>query len=560
MDKDYESLPEVVSEYIKSVIKKMRYKKRVRAEVREELSGHFADALKGCADENKEQAAKELIEGFGDAKMLAILIRRGKKRNRPMWKKAVIGCVKGVGILFVLFFVYMLWFISGKPEISVDYLEVLNKLNRPEVADVDNGWANYENAGELYVFKDEQVNEVTKKLKFEYGLIGDLEKLSDEEKTTFYKYLDDNRPAWDEFVKGSGKPYAYREYGYGEGVERKEDKWTLSILLPHLSAVKNICKVGAWNALIDAEEGRVEQGLSKCMLIIMAGKHLKSNVILIDQLGGIAMERIGHKVITEIVAEKEVSPSVLKQLYEQLAEIYADGYPEINMAGERLFFLDCVQHMYTKGGPGGGHLVPEKMGAMLFDFDVSWFEDEEGLAGFVQDIAIGAVGVVLARRNETLAKGNELYDYLESLTQYTPHQRKMRNIKKLDDRLQDLSFRYMFIKELVPAIEKVSNYHYKSRANYEGTLMIIAVLRYEKENGNLPASLDALVEAGYIQSVPMDPYSDGALVYKKTDGGFMLYSVSNNFIDDGGEYGTNRKGGKRMWGENGDAVFWPVRN
>ncbi|MCK5173430.1 MAG: hypothetical protein KAR47_08565, partial [Planctomycetes bacterium] len=311
--------------------------------------------------------------------------------------------------------------------------------------------------------------------------------------------------------------------------------------------------------LIDAEQGRVKEGLSKGISIIMAGKHLKGNLTLIEQLVGIAMERIGHKVITEIVAEKEVSPSVLKQLYEQLAEIYADGYPEINMAGERLFFLDCVQHMYTKGGPGGGHLVPEKMGVMLFNFDVSWFEDEEGLAGFVQDIAIGAVGVVLARRNETLAKGNELYDYLESLTQYTPHQRKMRNIKKLDDRLQDLSFRYMFIKELVPAIEKVSDHHYKSRANYESTLAVVALLRYDKEKGNLPVSLEALVEAGYLQSVPMDPYSDVGLVYKKSDDGFMLYSVSNNFIDDDGEYGTRENGNKKMWGENGDAVFWPVR-
>ena len=115
------------------------------------------------------------------------------------------------------------------------------------------------------------------------------------------------------------------------------------------------------------------------------------------------------------------------------------------------------------------------------------------------------------------------------------------------------------IRLVLPAIEKVIDHHHKSKANYEGTLAVIAVLRYEKEKGEWPEGLEALVEAGYIKSVPMDPYSDGALVYKKTDDGFTLYSISSNFVDDGGEYGTKKNGDKRVWADNGDAVFWPLR-
>jgi len=56
----------------------------------------------------------------------------------------------------------------------------------------------------------------------------------------------------------------------------------------------------------------------------------------------------------------------------------------------------------------------------------------------------------------------------------------------------------------------------------------------------------------------MDPYSNGPLVYKKTDSGFLLYSFGMNLMDDGGELGLSSRGTPRMWMDNGDWVFWPV--
>ena len=79
-DKLFENLPAVAADYIRLVIKKMRYRKKVRAEVQAELIAHFEDALKDCQTaEEKEQLAKEMIADFGEAKLLAMLARRGKK-------------------------------------------------------------------------------------------------------------------------------------------------------------------------------------------------------------------------------------------------------------------------------------------------------------------------------------------------------------------------------------------------------------------------------------------------------------------------------------------------
>ncbi|MHC4640431.1 MAG: hypothetical protein ACYS32_02220, partial [Planctomycetota bacterium] len=84
---DSQNLPACAFEFIEMVVRKMRYRKTVRGEVRAELTAHFEDELRGCAtDEEREQKARQLIAGFGDVKLLAILFRRAKKRCRPMWR------------------------------------------------------------------------------------------------------------------------------------------------------------------------------------------------------------------------------------------------------------------------------------------------------------------------------------------------------------------------------------------------------------------------------------------------------------------------------------------
>ncbi|GAI85495.1 unnamed protein product, partial [marine sediment metagenome] len=85
-----EHLPAGAVEFIKRVLKKMRYRREVRQDVQAELTAHFEDELKDCTtDEQKQQKAQQLITNFGDLKLLAILLRRAKKRCRPLWRTIV---------------------------------------------------------------------------------------------------------------------------------------------------------------------------------------------------------------------------------------------------------------------------------------------------------------------------------------------------------------------------------------------------------------------------------------------------------------------------------------
>jgi len=94
------------------------------------------------------------------------------------------------------------------------------------------------------------------------------------------------------------------------------------------------------------------------------------------------------------------------------------------------------------------------------------------------------------------------------------------------------------------------------RAHYgakrDALLVTLALLCYRCDKGHLPKDLHELLSTGHLSELPMDPYSDGPLVYRQTEDDFLLYSLGEDFDDDGGTHG------KRDWEED-DYVFWPVQ-
>ena len=83
-------------------------------------------------------------------------------------------------------------------------------------------------------------------------------------------------------------------------------------------------------------------------------------------------------------------------------------------------------------------------------------------------------------------------------------------------------------------------------------ITILALKRFEIDKGQYPQTLEHLINTGYIKTLPMDPYSDGALIYGRTEGDFTLYSLGENFKDDGG---LHREESDR---KDFDHVFWPI--
>lgn len=156
----------------------------------------------------------------------------------------------------------------------------------------------------------------------------------------------------------------------------------------------------------------------------------------------------------------------------------------------------------------------------------------------------------LPNRNETVQQIEDFYKQIEEIIAMTPFERK-RAGSEVKARIMS---GILLIDLLSPSFGRVSELNWRLKTKREATVAMIAILRYVKEKGEYPASLKQLEAAGYINILPMDPYSDTLLVYRLIDDNFILYSFGADFDDDGGTVSSS-------WGqgdEGGDQVFWPV--
>ncbi len=62
----------------------------------------------------------------------------------------------------------------------------------------------------------------------------------------------------------------------------------------------------------------------------------------------------------------------------------------------------------------------------------------------------------------------------------------------------------------------------------------LAMVAYRAEKGAWPKELKELAP-GYLPTVPVDVFSGKDLIYKLQDGGYIIYSVGVNGLDEGGQ-------------------------
>ena len=101
-------------------------------------------------------------------------------------------------------------------------------------------------------------------------------------------------------------------------------------------------------------------------------------------------------------------------------------------------------------------------------------------------------------------------------------------------------YRLLFVFDdplVTPAIDASKMARARGDTHLRLLLTEAAVRRYQLEYGSPPESLEALVPE-YLSKVPGDAFGDGPLRYRRTDDGYLLYSVGRNGVDDGGQRTT----------------------
>lgn len=546
-DKEPFDLPPCAEQFIAAVTRKMRYRKRVRLEVREELTAHFEDELRDCEDApEREQRAKQLIQEFGDPKLLAVLCRRAKKRCRPLWVRAFVRSLQAVGVFLLVFIPYTISFVQGRPNPTIDYLPQLNALHRPSGQIEDNAWVDHEKAIRLVV----EPNETLRQVPWFKSLWSTEEQLPQQDRKVLEDWISSNSLAWFQLELAAARRQCHRVYQRFPGKPLLMD-YTDD---PPMVNMKWLCTLGLWKSRLALEQGGVNEALGYHVALLRAAAHWQRNAFLTEKLMGLAVSAVMCQEILHVLKTHDLSLYQLRELQNQMALSYADGYPLASFEGERLVMLDTVQHAFTHGGLGGGHyLIGAFTELEISDRPVGWQQKV-----IVMSLDVGR-SMIHARRNRTIAKINEWYDRMNEIGKLSPCERREHRILCMSDSMGWVErLRYGWVRLLMPAERRVSELAFRARAGYEALMTVVAVKRYQLEKGNYPADLKILVQDGYLKKVPSDPYSVGALVYRPTDEDFILYSLGPNFADDGGEPGRDEEGRTKLWAANGDMVFWPV--
>ncbi len=548
-----DSLPKQGREYIKSVGRYMGYLIEVRLDVMNELAGHFEDALRDCrSEEERQQKAQELIEGFGDAKLLGKLLRRAKKRCRPVWRTVVARTGQVLFLLIIFLVVYVGWFFAGEPKIMVNYLERLNELARPEADKSMNAAPYYLEAAEWFEALPREVRELITK---------DYDEVNEQGRERIRQLISDSNEMLTLAAKGTEKPYYWRKYE-AKGIKNIRE---VRSRMPALSGHRYVAKALCWRAILNAEHGRGRTALNDLMICYRQGLHIKSGKKgLIEQLTGTAIEAIAVEAAMYLLSRHSVHRDTLADFQKELEDIINNESFAFYFEAEKLGVYDEIQRCFTGGGFSGEHLYLPRVRTWTKRWieDETWWDEmsrvlfrKEGWLGMVE----GSVNVFFLHpdKQETRETADRLYEFAERASKLTPAAIRAEELD-LEERAMEIVVDNILLQIITPPIWKVSELMDRVEVYVKSTVTLAGILRFEKDKGRYPENLQELLESGYVKQIPIDPFSDEPLKYKRRGEDFVLYSVGTNFQDDGGVASRNPSGQIRLWGGNGDAVFWPV--
>jgi hypothetical protein len=553
-EKGLNKLPICVVDFIKLVIKKMRYRKKVRAEVMAELAAHFEDELQSCkTDEEKEQKAQRLIEDFGDVKLLAVLLRRAKKRCRPLWRTVVARTFQTIGVLILCFIVYCIYISLGRPTINVNYVEEATRLTRPVADENLNAAPIYQKAIDAY--KEPPLVE------YETGgpkisLLDAIKnkdlvtELTEEELALLKQWLSDNSEAIDLYVQASKRPCCW----WHRKLDKNKDT-LMSLLLPELKPMRDLSKLIGWQIKMKAEHGDVEGAFQDIFAIYKTGEHFKGPRMLIEQLVGIGIQNLAIRNAFQIIAKTELNDEMLQHIQSEFQLLVGKAIFRTDFKTESFLLLDFIQRCYTNDGKGSGHMVPAGL--------KRYFGEDDYLPNFDRYFPALGASLISPDRKKMTEMVQNYYDPLDEWSQLTPWQLHKRSDIDFEFGINQWprikQIRYWPIMILLPAVGGACQIPYRIKADSEAFITVVALQRYQRQNGRYPETLDVLIQTKLLKELPMDPFSDQPLVYKKTTDNFTLYSVGLNFKDDGGQVYRDKKGKVKLWADEADAVFWPVQ-
>jgi hypothetical protein len=343
------------------------------------------------------------------------------------------------------------------------------------------------------------------------------------------EWVADNEELLDLVVGATAKPQFYSP---SPSLLENPDGALIEMLLPALNIQRSAARSLAARATFRMGRGEYDEAWQDCLALWRLGDQVAQGPVLVEQLVAAAIRGVARECTLALLAEDELPPEMSRKV---LADLNAVS-PGVPMApsfakAERYMYLDFVLRTLS-GRLGGG----------AEDFS-------EGLSGPVQALSFNV--------DEPLRIGNIWYDRLAKAAAMTDLQARRTALTDYENDLQALAGSVkpalvgslfsrgkrsetvgnVFVSLLMPALKAAIDVEDRDAAGLVLTRIAAALAVYRAEHGDYPETLAELTPAVLPEPL-LDRYNSQPPIYARRGEGYVLYSVFQNGVDDGGDDAT----------------------
>jgi hypothetical protein len=296
---------------------------------------------------------------------------------------------------------------------------------------------------------------------------------------------------------------------------RSETKWAAGVnaIFPHMAKVRDLARLLTYKAMVDLADGRVDEAIDTCGDGMALSDHVGSEPTLISSLVGVACRAITLRTLGQVVSQAR-TPAQLEHVMRMLADRRGRPGLKTAMLGERAMGVQIYDDLRRGKQPiQDGHMPP--VPGWVF------YHDEAAYLSLL----------------------NEYVDLADK-----PYYEIQHQVTDIETRARQLPFYVPLAKLLMPIYSRAYAAEADPAAQAEVLRAAAAIKLYKLRHGAYPKKLSDLVPR-ILPAVPIDEFSGAELLYRRSGDGFVVYSIGQNGIDDGGITTEKRDSGDIVYSE-----------
>ncbi len=569
-------LPDPLGAIVRETVRRTRLRRPERIDIARELVAHFEAGLEAGAD------AARLAREFGEPRTAAPLLRSAARRRRGPIDRAFGHTLRWGGVaaavLVVAYGAAAIRLTTMEPTVGFDAVARLQQLVPPATAG-EAAWPRYREAMTWHCDRTRVDPAVRPPAEASTSI--------DRRRPVRAVASVPVDPAFDAILAESPDPEARRRdaaalrahadeldrlrvaasmpalgWTHELGLSEADRAWfgdqpaavpdfpedaLVNVRIPYVAVLRDAARLLAADARLALEAGDEDRAVASLEAIVGVAGHVGETPLVINQIVESELLTLSAEEILRAVLGDDPPPprsagpasiggAGLDRLARTLRAIPADAWV-LDLAGERLWFDDVVQRLYSDDGHGDGVLLADALGEARMtaimsprgDLD---FEPPPALVAASAPV----VAALAAGRRDTLALGHRLYDLLEAEVRLPILERPRQADGEIAELLRrpGLMLRHPIVRVVVPALSRAADQRTTARMAIEAAMTAIALEQWRREHGTWPDALATLVP-DRLPRVPRDAWTGEPLRYAVTPDGPRLWAVGPDGDDDGGQ-------------------------